>query len=149
MKQLHLYKPYLKSFSDIISPLFDITRKTILRPLKSQETFCDGILIPKYPFKKAGEAKTFLQDQGINVCNMQVSRKEGYYWTRPADNALDLNELLVKLCKSADKMRLSIRKLKSGQTLVNLPKDALKKTRIIQVDLSQDFLGTFNAGSEW
>ena len=136
MKQLHLYKPYLKSFSEIILPLFDNTRKSLLYPLKSQETFCDGILIPKYPFKKTCEAKTFLQDQGINVCNMQVSRREGYYWTRPADNSLGLNELLVKLCNSGDKMRGNVIKLKSGLSTLNLPKDAYKKTRIIQVDLS-------------
>ena len=136
MKQLHLYKPYLKSFSDIISPLFDVNRKTILAPLKYQETFCDGILIPKYPFKKTYEAKTFLQDQGINICNMQVSRKEGYYWTRPVDNSLGLDTLLEKLCRSGDKMRDNVLKLKSGHTTLNLPKDAYKKTLIVQVDLS-------------
>ena len=94
MRQLKEYSPFLKSFSDVIQPL--LTEETIstLKPLKTRQIFCDGILIPSYPFKKPIQAKLFLQDHSINVINPIVTKKKGYLWTRPVDSSLGVDDLL-------------------------------------------------------
>ena len=72
-----------------------------MHELSSYNAHCDGILIPKYPFKSIGEAKSFLQDNLINVEYLIVSKRDGYLWTRPLDNTLDLRDLVYRLTESS------------------------------------------------
>ena len=94
IRQLKEYSPFLKSFNDVIQPLLTEERISTLRPLETRQIFCDGILIPSYPFEKPIQAKLFLQDHFINVINPIVTKKKGYLWTRPVDSSLSVDDLL-------------------------------------------------------
>ena len=148
-QQLKLYEPFLKSFADVIKPMLTEDKQSALYPLICRQAHCDGILIPKYSFNNTGEAKALLRQYQINVDYVTVTSQKDYFWTRSADNSLDLSELVIKLTQVSAKMREDAISLMENNISGNLPKDVLEKTVIHQLDIAQDFMGTFDGGNDW